>query len=507
MFISVSVRLVVVWLACAATVTLAPFDFGSPPPGREVAFAGFSDGSHQLHPIHVLLNMLLFVPLGVLLQDRKQRRALRLVSILTIAGTIAFVISFGIEWSQRFLPGRDSSLVDVSANTAGALVGVFASRAWGADIGTRVDELRAWMSPMALAGALVSFMVLTLLATGWLQARTRLSSWSLEYPLLIGNEYTGDRPWRGRVFSLEITDATTPLSLVRRFSAGDSLLLSGTPVARFDFAEGPPYRDAAGLVPDLNWTGPAERRSDGSLVITGHPWLQTNQPPLHLVHRLREANAFTLRIRCATDDSAQAGPARIVSNSKNPYLRNFTIGQRGADLVVRVRTPLTGLNGSLLETIVPDVFSTHDPRDIVITYDGARIVAAVSPTEQIVRTELSPGLSAALAFTAWSVERSRQHVYKVGYLGVQFLPPAVLIALFGRTSRDRVMFGLVYLFSLALAMEGTLVLVSGRAFDWGNAFVTASVGAVVLALIGGILFQADLRPSLGPTSGMASPKV
>jgi glycopeptide antibiotics resistance protein len=126
-------RLILVWLLCAATATLAPFDFGAPPPGREEAFTGFSDGSQQQEPIHVVLNMLLFAPLGALLHRSGQSRAHKLVSIVMITGATAFLISFGVEWLQRFLPGREPSFVDISANTAGALVGVIASRSWHED--------------------------------------------------------------------------------------------------------------------------------------------------------------------------------------------------------------------------------------------------------------------------------------------------------------------------------------------------------------------------------------
>ena len=126
---------------------------------------------------------------------------------MTTAGAAAFLISFGIEWSQHLLPGRESSLVDVTANTAGAVLGVFANRAVGAERTGRIHELRASASPIVFAAALMSLMVVSLVVSGRLQSGTRLSNWSLDYPLLIGNERTGDRPWHGTVFLLEITDA------------------------------------------------------------------------------------------------------------------------------------------------------------------------------------------------------------------------------------------------------------------------------------------------------------
>lgn len=140
-----STRLIFLWLACTAAATLGPFDFTVPPPGERWAFTAFSGGSPQQEPIHVLLNMVLFVPLGILVY-RGRRSALALLPILVLVGSAGFLISFVIECLQRFLPGRESSLVDIAANTAGALVGVCSSRAWSVE---RARSLRRRRVPPA----------------------------------------------------------------------------------------------------------------------------------------------------------------------------------------------------------------------------------------------------------------------------------------------------------------------------------------------------------------------
>ena len=122
-----STRAIFVWLVCTGVATLEPFDFAAPSPGHGQEFTGFSARSHQHHPVHFALNLLMFVPFGVLVHHGRQRRGANLFPIVITVGTAALLISFGVEWLQRFLPGRESSLVDITANTAGALVGVFAS--------------------------------------------------------------------------------------------------------------------------------------------------------------------------------------------------------------------------------------------------------------------------------------------------------------------------------------------------------------------------------------------
>ena len=127
---ALNTRLFFVWLLCAATATLAPFDFGPLSTSSAQGFTAYSDGSHQQDPTHIVLNMLLFVPLGALVYHKGQRSGLNLLSLVFVAGTTALLISFGVESLQRFLPSREPSLVDILANTAGALVGVLAGRLW-----------------------------------------------------------------------------------------------------------------------------------------------------------------------------------------------------------------------------------------------------------------------------------------------------------------------------------------------------------------------------------------
>jgi hypothetical protein len=72
----------------------------------------------------------------------------------------------------------------------------------------------------------------------------------------------------------------------------------------------------------------------------------------------------------ASLDSNQTGPARIVSLSRDPYNRNFTLGQSNSDLIVRLRNGLTGDNGSRPELVVPGILGTGEPRHLVMTYHG-----------------------------------------------------------------------------------------------------------------------------------------
>jgi len=142
---SVSRRLLLVWLLCIIAGTLAPYDFGAAPTGQAGGLHVFATGSYEhLHdPMHFALNVLMFVPLGALLHHHEaRRRAVSLPVVMLLAGTAGLLISLTVEYAQAFLPSRESSLIDVLANTTGALVGVTADMTWGEFAEAYLNRLR-----------------------------------------------------------------------------------------------------------------------------------------------------------------------------------------------------------------------------------------------------------------------------------------------------------------------------------------------------------------------------
>ena len=89
-----------------------------------------------------------------------------------------------------------------------------------------------------------------------------------------------------------------------------------------------------------------------------------------LYDALAGTSEITLAVRLRSDGLAQMGPARIFSLSGSPTERNLTLGQERGDLVLRLRTPRTGPNGSRHEIIARDVIDPGRTQVIVATYDG-----------------------------------------------------------------------------------------------------------------------------------------
>jgi VanZ family protein len=462
------------WLLCISIATLYPFDFG--PVDKEARFYILGRTLRLSDATDIALNVLLFVPLGALLSQIGQQRIRRLLPLVAVTGFVALVLSGVIESLQAYLPFRESALTDVLSNTAGGVVGAAAHQRWRG----QAARLRDTISPAVLTVATLALTISTLALSALLQRQTRLSDWSLDYPLLIGNEDTGDRRWRGRVFSFEVTDGATPHTSLRQFADGGAVGLGGTRVAAVDLSGAGPYRDEAGRLPVLEWT---TSRRNGRAVQPHEPsWLRTRGPASDLARRIRGTNTFTLYVRCATHNPHQSGPARILSNSASLSHRNFTLGQEGRNLVIRVRTPLTGQNGASPEAVMGGVFTDTQPRELLVTYDGATLMAAVWSAGEVYSMELGPRLG------LWELHNQTRvgdlQAQRLAYLAVLCVMPGALFGL-ARTTARRVVFGAAWVVAFATLLETTLVVTSGREFQWSNVGVNAAVGAAVLTLAAG----------------------
>lgn len=65
-----------------------------------------------------------------------------------------------------------------------------------------------------------------------------------------------------------------------------------------------------------------------------------------LLAACKASNELTLEVVLRAGSRSQRGPARILTFSMDPSNRNFTLGQDDDRLILRLRTPMTGPNGS-----------------------------------------------------------------------------------------------------------------------------------------------------------------
>ena len=77
---------------------------------------------------------------------------------------------------------------------------------------------------------------------------------------------------------------------------------------------------------------------------------------------------LSVEVWVTPEDLAQTGPGRIVSFSKHTDARNFTLGQQLKDVVFRLRTPISGLNGTHPALVTGDAPLTQATQHVVATY-------------------------------------------------------------------------------------------------------------------------------------------
>ena len=200
--------LVVLSLAAIAWLTLRPAHASSPIDSHLCVICG------PLAGVDILLNTLLFVPLGV---------GLNLSGLsLWKAVLICFALSLSIETAQAFIVrGRDATLSDILTNTSGGAIGFWSARTaptWLAPSRTRAASLAAtW-------GAI------------WLLIQI-VSSYSFS-PSLSSSQYYGETAhqlgglagFHGQVASARIGTSPIPNSAFADSRSIRQLLLNGTPI-------------------------------------------------------------------------------------------------------------------------------------------------------------------------------------------------------------------------------------------------------------------------------------
>lgn len=282
----------------------------------------------------VLANVLLYMPLGWCMGRRS------LIRIVVVSG----LLSAAIELSQAWSFGRYPSIYDVMANAAGGVIGAMIARALASRGIAAASSIR--VNGLVIAACVAGAVLPPLLWVGH-RASNPLMTWDAGYELLLANEYTGDRPWRGTLDKLVLLPKS--LSGPQVLALGDLATTASADVEK----------SAAYVLPT-----PVESASGTAVSLP-------REAGQRFAQLARESGSFSVLARVRTDNVSQAGPARIVTYSIDQYHRNFDLGQEGRAFVFRVRTPETGLNGNdgAVQTerrLEPDRGTT-----VIATFDGA----------------------------------------------------------------------------------------------------------------------------------------
>lgn len=82
------------------------------------------------------------------------------------------------------------------------------------------------------------------------------------------------------------------------------------------------------------------------LIVREDTVISSRRPATEIINRCRRSGEISIEVWGGTLDKDQDGPARIVTLSKDPLRRNFTLGQSKGAYVARLRTTRTSPNGT-----------------------------------------------------------------------------------------------------------------------------------------------------------------
>jgi hypothetical protein len=420
----------------------------------------------ELAPASVLdipRNILLFIPFAFGLASwlHGHGRSHRVTLLLTVL--IGFLLTACIESLQTFMPRRTASVSDVVANTLGAMAGWACLLAW-----QRRQDLPRWIAARLVAShiavAFPAYFVLMLLLVWALMRGVLPGGWDPTYRLALGNEVSRDRPWRGAVRDLLVLDRAVDEAVAAQLLASElPPALTDAVVVHYPLTTETGLRSQEGDLPALasQTAGMPDVRPAG-VVLENGSWVATETPVGSLAARINSSRQFTVAVTVTTFDLTQAGPARIVTISRDPFHRNLTLGQDGTRLALRWRSPLTGKNGANPELDFPGVFRSFESQRLVVTCDGttARLYTPGGTADLDVVLGPEVGLAAILHESSyWPVEASPFAFWQTASLVclLIFLPLGVLLGTaMGMTKRRDARVGLVLggLFLPALSLEG-----------------------------------------------------
>jgi hypothetical protein len=222
---------------------------------------------------------------------------------------ITALLSLCAEIAQIWSIGRFPAPIDFLSNVAGASIGIIAGRRWPLPpirIGRRI----------AITAAAAAIVVITVLAIPG--EPSTLENWDPSAQLILGDEVSRDRRWDGEILSLEIVPGYGPV------------------------------------------TDPYPMREP----------LLVREERQRFFETMVRRGAFTIKARIRPNNVEQEGPARIVTYSLTPLSRNFTLGQERQQLVFRVRTPASDLNGLTAAVQTFPVLLPDREVSVVASYDG-----------------------------------------------------------------------------------------------------------------------------------------
>jgi hypothetical protein len=322
----------------------------------------------------------------------------------------------------------------VFSNTLGSVAGFLLFEFFGAsilEVLSRCEEYFAeWISLRRTALFLLFYFLACFGISALLQRETRLSNWDPKNVLLVGNDASGQDPWKGQVYLLQLWDRALPDKEMSGLAAGKvEDPMSDGPLGSYNFSNLPPYEDASHTLPTLSWYPRNPQEMDaGKIELDGKSWLTSHLPVEKFNQAVIKSSQFTIHIVCAPAEIKNAN-GHIVSISHPDGNVDMHLRQEGRSLVLWFRNPLSATH-AILAWYVPATFDANKTMDIVASYNGADAFLYLNGNRVPRAYRLTPGASFMHTFA--SVQTVALTGYSVVYETLIFLPAGILIGLAAR---------------------------------------------------------------------------
>lgn len=483
-------RIIIASLAGIFFLTLYPFEFSAHTilaPGRSPFLLGTANKGGGT--LDVILNIFLFLPFGFGLAARLRGKAVTWLSALFYTWVAGALLSYFIEFLQIYISARDSGWEDVFSNSTGAALGCLIFGMVGGTVlrglanAERVIE--AWLPPRRAVLIISVLFICWLFYSTYLQKKSHFETWNQDSFLVFGNDATGRRPWRGKLFRIEIWNRGLSSASAQSLTGGDALH-SGidSPLASFDFASLPPRQDNAALLIPLSSAMMRDPQHEEDS-FGGLPLIASSRPVSDLIADLQHTNQFSVRVVFTPDDISDAH-GRIVSISALSGIPDMFVGQSDEDLFFWFRNELSvkrpGLAWDISKLLAPG-----RPRDLLFSFDGSDL-RLYADGRKLQDRYWGPGT--ALASLIRHVKQGELNGYRYIFYAVIFVPIGWLVAMAARRTvcpQWKLLVAIAAAFlTMPVILEWKLALFDQRALSLRNLFL--SVG---MALAGFLWANSD----------------
>lgn len=413
-----------------------------------------------------LANILLYFPLGFSLACFFSKVVFSKLTKSMIILVLCFGLSATVEILQVFLPSRVPSSIDIYANCLGSFLGVLCFDRWGYTV---IDHtllpiylfIRIRLASLPIQNLmliLIGYISVAFFLSVHLQTATNLNNWTQIYPLLLGgNSLSSMSSWQGYISEVSIAErAISEQEVVKAFSEKslssivDKSLITSYQLTPYKKS----YSDQVGTSPKLIWRGSlSQPATPMGAHLNANQWLVTEEPVSLINQKLRKSSQFTFDITLATADIQQVGPVPIIGLSTlETDRRNFGIAQNRTNLVIWLRTSVTGSRGVKPELIIPDVFTDTTLHHLVIAYEGSILHIYVDQPHNVFSFELNPGVVLFQKMLPLDrLSNAGLAVSKALYYAFLFIPLGVFIGLIVTFTRRR------FIYRMLLVLNGALL--------------------------------------------------